>query len=162
MNDKVIYLDSNNQVICWGDMYGCDNYIKQLYSYSIEDLHYEEYLFDSRYSYFYEDYEVVQVRGIGIFLTLGQVSLMKDAYSEELRGINLIKQELDKLSRMDHVFSDEILDNLIDIERYMDIVYKEYMNYNSRNLFEDLDFDALHQMQLTDRENKGLPIFYLK
>ena len=27
---------------------------------------------------------------------------------------------------------------------------------------ENLDIDSLHQMQFTDRENKGLPTMYLK
>ena len=44
----------------------------------------------------------------------------------------------------------------------MDNVYKAFVQYNSHSLFENLDIDSLHQMQFTDRENKGLPTMYLK
>ena len=160
--NKIIYVDRFNNVICWGDSYGCDNYIKQLNSFTKESLYFEEYNFDSNYSYLYEDYEVVQIRGTEIFLTLGQVDLMRNAYSDELRGINLIKSELDNLLKMDDVFDSDMLDNIYDITNYMDEVYKIYVQYNSHNLFENLDIDSLHQMQLTDRENKGLPTMYIK
>ena len=160
--NKMIYLDRFNNVICWGDYYGCENYIKQMYSFTKESIHFEEYVVDSKYSYLYEDYEVVQIRGTGLFLTLGQVDLMRNAYSDELRGINSIKNELDNLMRMDNVFESDMLDNLYEIHKYMDEVYKTYIQYNSQNLFENLDIDVLHQMQFTDRENKGLPTMYIK
>lgn len=160
--EKRIYLDKNNNVICWGDVYGCNNYIKQLYSYPIESLYYEEYSPESKYSYFYEDYEVVQVRGVNIFLTLGQVKMMKKLCAEEIRGITLVKKELDMLSRMDNVFDDDMLENLVNMEKYMDEVYRVYTQYNTNNLFENLDMDALHSMYQTERENKGLPVVYIK
>jgi hypothetical protein len=34
MSNKIICLDKNNQVICWGDMHICEKYINQLYSIS--------------------------------------------------------------------------------------------------------------------------------
>ena len=160
--NKIIYLDRFDNVICWGDYYGCENYINQLNSFTKDSLHFEEYNIDSGYSYLYEDYEVVQVRGLNLFLTLGQVDLMRNAYTDELRGINLVKQELDNLLKMDDVFDSDMLDNIYEIVKYMDKVHKAYIQYNSHNLFENLDIDSLHQMQFTDRENKGLPTMYLK
>jgi hypothetical protein len=160
--NKIIYLDRFDNVICWGDYYGCENYIKQLHSITNDSLHYEEYNIDSGYSYLYEDYEVVQIRGLGLFLTVGQVELMKHAYSDELRGLNSIRQELDNLLKMDDVFDSDMLDNIYEITKYMENVYKAFVQYNSHNLFENLDIDSLHQMQFTDRENKGLPTMYLK
>ena len=87
---------------------------------------------------------------------------MKHAYSDELRGLNSIRQELDNLLKMDDVFDSDMLDNIYEITKYMENVYKAFVQYNSHNLFENLDIDSLHQMQFTDRENKGLPTMYLK
>ena len=47
--NKIIYLDRFDNVICWGDYYGCENYIKQLHSITNDSLHYEEYNIDSGY-----------------------------------------------------------------------------------------------------------------
>ena len=84
---KLVYLDRNNQVVCIGDSYGCKNYIKQLYSVNINDLECREFPSEGKYVDYYEDYEVVQIRGTDIFLTLGQVKMKKRECMEDIRGI---------------------------------------------------------------------------
>ena len=158
---KLIYLDRNNHVVCIGDSYGCRNYIKQLYSININDLDCQEFNPEGKYSIYYEDYEVVQVRGTNIFLTLGQVKLMKKECMEDISGIKLIQKELENLSTLKYIFDDRMINELNYIRNYMDEVYAVYTKHNTQNLFENLDIDVLHSMYKQERENKGLPIVYL-
>lgn len=158
---KLVYLDRNNQVVCIGDSYGCKNYIKQLYSVNINDLECREFPSEGKYVNYYEDYEVVQIRGTDIFLTLGQVKMMKRECMEDIRGIKLIQEELNNLSTLNYIFNDKMINELNYMRDYMDEVYKVYTRYNTHNLFENLDIDVLHSMYKQERENKGLPIVYL-
>ena len=48
--DNVIYLNKDDQVICWGGIISCNKYINQMYSISVDSLICEEYNTSNRYS----------------------------------------------------------------------------------------------------------------
>ena len=106
----VIYLDKNNQVICWGDIISCNKYINQMYSVSEDILHYEEYNISNRYSSFYEDYEVFNIEGTDVYLTLGEVKMVREGCQEETRSIKYIENEIEHLMTLTDVYSNNIIE----------------------------------------------------
>lgn len=162
MSNKVIYLDKSNQVICWGDITSCKKYINQMYNISLDSLIFEDYSIDSKYSSFYEDYEVLNVRNTDIYLILGQVKMLRNGCQEETRGIKFVEKEIDSLIQRTEVFNQDIIGELQFIKQFMDKIYNIYAKYNMENLFENLDLDALHTAYQMERENKGLPIIFIK
>lgn len=162
MENKVIYLDKNNTVVCWGDSITCKNYINQMYSNSIEDLIVEDYSTCERYSSFYEDYEVFNVRGTNVYLTLGEIKMLKEGCQEETRGIKYIEKELEHLTELTDVFNSDIISELHYMKDYMKRLINIYSKYNMENLFVNLDIDALHSAYQMERENKGLPVIFIR
>ena len=162
MSEYTICLDRNNHVICWGDMNSVDRYINQLYSLSENDVRYDYYSINESYSSFYEDYEVYSIQGTGVYLTLGEIKMVKEGCQDEMRGIRYIKEELDNLMLLTNVYSRAILDELEYMKSFMDELSKIHMKYNAENLFLNLDIDALHSSYQIERENKGLPIVFIK
>lgn len=162
MENKVIYLDINNNVICWGDVISCKKYINQMYSISLEDLIVEDYSTCQRYSSFYEDYEVYNVRGTDVYLTLGEVKMLKNGCQEETRGIKYIENELEHLIELNDIFTNDIISELSYMKDYMNKLFNIYTKYNMENLFVNLDIDALHSAYQMERENKGLPVVFIK
>ena len=112
MENKVIYLDKNNTVVCWGDLITCKNYINQMYSLSLDDVYMQEYSTSESYSSFYEDYEVFSVRGTNIYLTLGEIKMLKDGCQEETKSIKFIENELEHLIELTEVFDNDIISEL--------------------------------------------------
>lgn len=162
MSDKVIYLDKTNQVICWGDISSCRKYINQMYNISLDNLVFEDYSINSKYSSFYEDYEVVNVRNTDIYLTLGQVKMLRNGCQEETRGIKFVEKEIESLMQRTEVFNPEIIGELHFIKEFMGKLFNIYAKYNMENLFVNLDLDALHTAYQMERENKGLPVVFIK
>ena len=162
MNDFIICLDKNNQVICWGDMFICSKYINQSSTISEENVIYEEYSISDRYSYLYEDYEVYNVEGTNIYLTLGEIKLIRSGCQEEIKGVKYIKEELGQLKALTNIFNKSILEEIEYFEEFMDDVYNVLARYNSNNLFTNLDVDALRMSHQIERENTGLPIIFIK
>lgn len=158
----VIYLDNNSQVICWGDIISCNKYINQLYSKPIDSLHYEDYNISNKYSSFYEDYEVFNVRGTDVYLTLGEIKLIKEGCQDEASSIRFIESELEKLIELTDVFDREIINELSYMRDFMDRLMKIHAKYSAENLFVNMDMDALHFAYQSERENKGLPIVYIR
>lgn len=158
----VIYLDKNNQVICWGDMISCNKYINQMYSVSEDILHYEEYNISNRYSSFYEDYEVFNIEGTDVYLTLGEVKLVREGCQEETRNIKYIENEIEHLMTLTDVYSNNIIEELSYMKDFMKRLYEIHSRYNMDNVFTNLDIDALHYAYQTERENQGLPIVYIR
>ena len=159
---NVIYLDKNDNVICWGDSIGCKKYINQMYNLSLDNLKFEDYSTETPYSYLYEDYEVVNVKFTDIYLILGEVKMLREGCLDETRGIKYIQKELEYLSSLTNVFDSEMLSELNYMKDYMDKVYKVHAKYNSDNLFTNIDLDGLHSAYQMERENKGLPIVFIK
>ena len=159
--DKIIYLDKSNQVICWGDAIICKKYINQMYSISSNILHYEEYDVSGRYSSFYEDYEVYNIQGTDVYLTLGEIKMIRDGCQEETSNIKFIENELEHLMTLTHVYSNSIIEELTYMRDFMKKLYNIHAKYNMENVFTNLDIDALHHAYQTERENKGLPIVYI-
>lgn len=159
--DKVIYLDKSNQVICWGDAITCKKYINQMYSISSIIVHYEEYDISGRYSSFYEDYEVYNIQGTDVYLTLGEIKMLRDGCQEETRSIKFIENELEHLMTLTHVYNNKIIEELTYMRDFMKRLYNIHAKYNIENAFTNLDIDALHYAYQTERENKGLPIVYI-
>lgn len=158
----VIYLDKNNQVICWGDIISCNKYINQMYSVSEDILHYEEYNISNRYSSFYEDYEVFNIEGTDVYLTLGEVKLVREGCQEETRSIKYIENEIEHLMTLTDVYNDNIIEELTYMKNFMKKLYEIHSRYNMDNVFTNLDIDALHYAYQTERENQGLPIVYIR
>lgn len=158
----VIYLDKNNQVICWGDIISCNKYINQMYSVSEDILHYEEYNISNRYSSFYEDYEVFNIEGTDVYLTLGEVKLVREGCQEETRSIKYIENEIEHLMTLTDVYNDNIIEELTYMKNFMKRLYEIHSRYNMDNVFTNLDIDALHYAYQTERENQGLPIVYIR
>lgn len=162
MNSKVIYTTKSNQVVCWGDLQGCKNYINQMYDLPLDELKREEYFTTEKYSSFYEDYEVVKVNGVNIYLTIGQVKMIRDNCQEETKGIKYIEKELLSLSKLTDVFDSDMINELQYMSEYMSEVFYVHAKYNTNNLFENLDMDGLYSAYQMERENKGLPIIFIK
>ena len=162
MDNKIIYLDCNNNVVCWGDIMTCKRYINQMYMMSLNDLIVEDYSTSERYSSFYEDYEVYNVRGTDVYLTLGEIKMLKDGCQEETRGIKYIEKELEHLTELTDVFNSDVICELNYMKNYMNKLFNIYTKYNMENLFVNLDIDALHSAYQMERENKGLPIVFMK
>lgn len=158
----VIYLDKNNQVICWGDIISCNKYINQMYSVSEDILHYEEYNISNRYSSFYEDYEVFNIEGTDVYLTLGEVKMIREGCQEETRSIKYIENEIEHLMTLTDVYSNNIIEELSYMKDFMKRLYEIHSRYNMDNVFTNLDIDALHYAYQTERENQGLPIVYIR
>ena len=45
---------------------------------------------------------------------------------------------------------------------YMKRLINIYSKYNMENLFVNLDIDALHSAYQMERENKGLPVIFIR
>lgn len=162
MSDYVICLDRNNQIICWGDMYACNRYINQLYSITEDNVRYEEYSISSIYSSSYEDYEVFIVEGTNIYLTLGEIKLVKEGCQDGSRSIRFIQDELNHLMNSTEVYSKSIIEELRYFHNFMDELIEINKKYNMSNLFTNLDIDALHSAYQMERENQGLPTIFIK
>ena len=126
----VIYLDKNNQVICWGDIISCNKYINQMYSVSEDILHYEEYNISNRYSSFYEDYEVFNIEGTDVYLTLGEVKMVREGCQEETRSIKYIENEIEHLMTLTDVYSNNIIEELSYMKDFMKRLYEIHSRYN--------------------------------
>lgn len=162
MSDFIICLDKNNQIICWGDMFVCSKYINQSSVISEENVIYEEYSISDRYSYLYEDYEVFNVEGTNVYLTLGEIKLIRSGCQEEIKGVRYIKDELQQLKALTDIFNKSIIEEIEYFEDFMDDIYNMIAKYNSNNLFINLDIDALRLNHQIERENMGLPIVFIK
>ena len=162
MNNYVICLDKTNQVVCWGTMSMCDNYINQLYSITLDDITYDKYSISERYSSFYEDYEVYNIKGTNVFLTLGEIKMVREGCQEETRGIKYIQNELEHLISLTDVYNKSIIDELIYMKSFMEELFNIHAKYYMENVFTNLDIDALHSSYQMERENKGLPIIFIK
>lgn len=158
----VIYLDRNERIVCWGDVISCNKYINQMYNISINDLYCEEYNTSNRHSSVYEDYEVFNIQGTDVYLTLGEVKLVREGCQEETRSIKYIEKEVEHLMTLTDVYSDKIIEELSCVKNFMKILYDIHSRYNMDNAFTNLDIDALHYAYQTERENKGLPIVYIR
>ena len=162
MNNYTICLDRNNQIICWGSMSMCDNYINQLYSISTNDVIYDNYSVSEYYSSYYEDYEVYNVQGTNVYLTLGEIKMVREGCQDETRGIKYIEDELEHLITLTDVYSKSIIDELLYMKDFMKELFNIHAKYNMKNVFTNLDIDALHSSYQMERENKGLPIIFIK
>lgn len=159
---NIICLDKNEQVICWGDMYSCEKYINQMYSLSLNNIIYDNYSTCSNYSSFYEDYEVFNVQGTGIYLTLGEIKMVREGCQSETNGIKFIQEELDHLLTLTDVYNKSIIDELLYFRNFMSELFDIHAKYNMENVFTNLDIDALHSAYQMERENKGLPTVFIK
>ena len=162
MSDYVICLDKNEQIICWGSMIDCDNYINQMYSISLDNIKYDYYSVSENYSSFYEDYEVFNIQGTNVYLTLGEIKMVREGCQSETSGIKFIQGELDHLITLTDVYNKSIIDELIYMRSFMDEIFNIHAKYNMENVFTNLDIDALHFAYQMERENKGLPTMFVK
>lgn len=160
--DNVIYLNKNDQVICWGGIISCNKYINQMYSISVDSLICEEYNTSNRYSSFYEDYEVYNIQGTDVYLTLGQIKMIKEGCQEETSSIKYIESELGHLMTLTDVYSNNIIEELAYMKDFMNKLYHIHSRYNMDNAFINLDIDAFHYAYQSERENQGLPIVYIR
>lgn len=154
--------DRNNQVICWGDMLTCEKYISQMYSISLDNVIYDNYSTCSNYSSFYEDYEVYNVQGTNIYLTLGEIKMVREGCQDETSGIKFIQSELDHLLTLTNVYNKSIIEELTYFRKFMEELFDIHAKYNMENVFTNLDIDALHSAYQMERENKGLPTIFIK
>lgn len=161
--NNIICLDKNNQVICWGNSIDiCNKYINQIYSINIDNVIYDNYSTEMRYSCFYEDYEVFNVQGTNVYLTLGEIKMLREGCQEETKGIKFIEKELEHLTSLTNVYNKSIIDELLYMKSFMKELFNIHAKYNMDNLFTNLDIDALHSSYQMERENKGLPIVFIK
>ena len=160
--NTVICLDKFNNILCWGSIDMCENYIKQFYTVSIDNVYFENY---SPYDYGvwdYEDYEVYNIQGTDVYLTLGEIDMIKNGCQEETNGIKFIQEELERLSTLTNVFSKSIIEELKYMQDFMKELFDIHARYNADTVFTNLDVEALHHAFQTQRENAGLPIMFIK
>ena len=162
MSNYVICLDRNDQIICWGSMTDCDSYINQMYSVSLDNIKYDYYSISENYSSFYEDYEVFNIQGTNVYLTLGEIKMVREGCQSETNGIKYIQDELDHLITLTNVYNKSIIDELIYMKSFMEEIFNIHAKYNMENVFTNLDIDALHFAYQMERENKGLPTMFIK
>jgi hypothetical protein len=60
------------------------------------------------------------------------------------------------------VYNQSIIDELSYMKSFMEELSAIHTKYNAENLFTNLDIDALHSSYQMERENKGLPIVFIK
>lgn len=157
----VICTDRNNQILCWGSMSMCDSYINQFYGLN-DSVHYYDYSNSEYYSSFYEDYEVHYITGTNVYLTLGEIKMVREGCQDETRGIKYIESELEHLSTLTDVYNNSIIEELLYMKDFMKEIFNIHAKYNMENAFKNLDIDALHSSYQIERENKGLPIVFIK
>ena len=161
MNNFVICLDRMDQVLCWGDMYLCEKYIEQLNSISIQEVTFKNYSINNNYSCYYEDYEVYNIEGTNVYLTLGEIDLIRNGCQDDMRGIRYIEEEINHLLTLNHIYNNSIMEELLYMKSFMQEIYQIRSRYNMDNVFDNLDIDALHSSYQIERENKGLPIVFI-
>ena len=157
-----ICTDRNNQILCWGSMSMCDNYINQFYGLNEKGINYHEYSNSEYYSSFYEDYEVHYINGTNVYLTLGEIKMVREGCQDETRGIKYIQSELEHLSTLTSIYNNSIIEELLYMKDFMKEIFNIHAKYNMDNAFKNLDIDALHSSYQIERENKGLPIVFIK
>ncbi len=157
----VMYITNGNQIICWGNKDACDNYINQRCSIN-DNLYYLDYNTENEHSYLYEDYEVFNIKNTDIYLTLGEIKMIRNGCIEETKGIKYIEEELGHLINQHHIFSSDVIDELRYMKNYMNKLFNIYANYNTENLFMNLDLDALTSSYQIERENNGLPVVFIQ
>lgn len=163
MSNTVICTDRNNHIVCLGDKEMCDNYINQLYFLSTENVIYEEYSLDNKFSYLYEDYEVYRIiDSNNVYLTLGEIKLLGKNCSEELQRIKFISDELDHLIESKEVFDSDIIDELEYMKDFMKRLYQIRNKFNEDNVVNNLCIDGIRGVHQEHRQNKGLPIEFIK
>jgi hypothetical protein len=162
MSDYVICLDKYNNVICWGDMFMCKKYVNQLYSISLDEVVYEQYSIHGRYSCYYEDYEVFSIEGTGVYLTLGEIDMIRGGCAEETKSIKYIQEELEYLSSLTNIYNNSIIEELLYMKDFMKELYDLHSRHNADTVFTNLDIDALHSSYQMERENKGLPVVFMQ
>ena len=57
---------------------------------------------------------------------------------------------------------DDIISELNYMKDFMKRLFNIYTKYNVNNLFDNLDIDALHSAYQMERENKGLPVIFIR
>ena len=158
----VMCLDNNNQILCWGDVNACEKYIRQLSHVNLNNVIYENYSDCSINSSYYEDYELFNIQNTDLYLTLGEIKMIKDGCQEETRSIKFIEKELEHLSTLNNVYNKDIIEELNYMKNFMRELYDIHARYNMDNVFVNLDVEALHFSYQFERENKGLPTIFIK
>ena len=155
-------LDNNNQILCWGDINACEKYIRQLSHVNLNNVVYENYSNCSINSSYYEDYELFNIQNTDLYLTLGEIKMIKDGCQEETRNIKFIEKELEHLSTLNNVYNKDIIEELNYMKNFMRELYEIHARYNMDNVFVNLDVEALHFSYQFERENQGLPTIFIK
>lgn len=155
-------LDNNNQILCWGDINACEKYIRQLSHVNLNNVIYENYSDCSINSSYYEDYELFNIQNTDLYLTLGEIKMIKDGCQEETRSIKFIEKELEHLSTLNNVYNKDIIEELNYMKNFMRELYDIHARYNMDNVFVNLDVEALHFSYQFERENQGLPTIFIK
>ena len=88
--------------------------------------------------------------------------MVREGCQDETRGIKYIEDELEHLITLTDVYSKSIIDELLYMKDFMKELFNIHAKYNMKNVFTNLDIDALHSSYQMERENKGLPIIFIK
>lgn len=141
----------------------CIKYIEQLRFICSEEIYYEEYSTNSAYAYLYSDYEVYKISDAdNVYLTLGEINMLGKSCAEELQRIKFIYDELDYLINSEEVFNSDTINEIKRTKDFIKRLYHIRKKYNEDNVIADLDVSAIHMLQREERQNKGLPIEFIK
>jgi hypothetical protein len=88
--------------------------------------------------------------------------MVREGCQEETQGIKFIQNEIDHLISLTDVYSKSIIEELKYMKNFMGELFNIHARYNMENVFVNLDIDALHSAYQMERENKGLPIIFIK
>lgn len=160
--NNVICLDNFNHILCWGTMDMCEKYVDQFYSISIDEVTFYNYSQCNAYEWCYEDYEVYNIQGTNVYLTLGEIDMVRNGCQEETSGIKFIQEELERLSTLTNIYSNSIIEELKYMQNFMKELFEIHSRYNADTVFTNLDVEALHHAFETQRENAGLPVMFIK
>lgn len=163
MCEKIIALVNREKIVCIGNNIRiCESYINQLYGINTNSVYFMKFNYDNLI-HDYDDYEIMYVPEENVYLTVGEINLLKNSCKEEQGSIYYMKDEISKLMESEIFKYDEnLLSEMEYIQTVLDKMNKKQNKYINENLFYNLDMDALHSAFILERENKGLPILFYK
>lgn len=157
--NRYLGVDKLGYVYCIGSKEYCESYLSQYSDDNVLDR-IQLILFNDNEN-IYQDYEIIKIRETNVYLTLDEINMLQRDCKEEMNGIKFIEDELDRLSKRDEVFDDEMLFQFKNMQDMLKEAKRQYKNYIGKHLFDNLDIESLNLAVRTRRENQGeITVFY--
>lgn len=157
---EYIVTDSNNVIICKGLINSCKEYLNQM-NIDIEKCIFIPYEKDT---YLYEDFNLIKILNINIFITEGQYLILKESVDMEKENIKFIEKELNTLLDS-HIFSKKGENIILNMFTELEILKNEHEIYLANEYIYNIDKEVLNNLMeelYIRREKNLLPIKYFE